>query len=286
MKKIITLILTALICVTACFSLTACGKDITETDDQLAALTEVKAGTSDIAVIDSVMAGYYVNSEAFKDLMILEGEEFTFANEYYAIGARKGGNTDEYITAGLYMLQDNGKLLEIAKKYGLQDVLAEIKDDVIKNLPEPSEVDANSDFGKILAKGELVLGYTLFEPIAYMEGEKLIGFDIEVAEAVCEIFGITLKNVKINWDTKEDELNNGNIDVIWNGFTYTDERAENIDFTSYYLSNRQAIVIRKADAEKYTTYASMNGAKFAAESESAGETTIRDIILPKVKESK
>ena len=286
MKKLITLILTALICVTACFSLTACGKDIVETDDQLAALTEVKSGASDIAVIDSVMAGYYVNSEAFKDLMILEGEDFTFANEYYAIGARKGGNTDEYITAGLYKLQDNGKLLEIAKKYGLQDVLAEIKDDVIKNLPEPSQVDANSDFGKILKKGELVLGYTLFEPIAYMEGDKLIGFDIEVAEAVCEIFGITLKNVKINWDTKEDELNNGNIDVIWNGFTYTEERAENIDFTSYYLSNRQAIVIRKADAEKYTTYASMNGAKFAAESESAGETTIRDIILPKVKESK
>ena len=283
MKKLLTLVLTALICVTACFSLTACGKDITETDDQLAALTEVKAGTSDIAVIDSVMAGYYVKSANFSDLMIIQGDQFVFENEYYAIGARKGGNTDEYITAGLYMLQANGKLNEIATKYGLQDVLVNIDVSKIQSLPAPSQVDANSDFGKILAKGELVLGYTLFEPIAYMEGTKLIGFDIEVAEAVCELYDITLKNVKINWDTKEDELNNGNIDVIWNGFTYTEERAKNIDFTSYYLSNRQVIVIRKADAEKYTTYASMKGAKFAAESESAGETTIRNIILPKVK---
>ena len=283
MKKLFTLLLTALICITACFSLTACGKDITETDDQLAALTEVKAGTSDIAVIDSVMAGYYVKSANFSDLMIIQGDQFVFENEYYAIGARKGGNTDEYITAGLYMLQANGKLNEIATKYGLQDVLVNIDVSKIQSLPAPSQVDANSDFGKILAKGELVLGYTLFEPIAYMEGTKLIGFDIEVAEAVCELYDITLKNVKINWDTKEDELNNGNIDVIWNGFTYTEERAKNIDFTSYYLSNRQVIVIRKADAEKYTTYASMKGAKFAAESESAGETTIRNIIMPKVK---
>ncbi len=282
MKKLLTLVLTALICVTACFSLTACGKDITETDDQLAALTEVKAGTSDIAVIDSVMAGYYVNSANFSDLMILEGEDFTFANEYYAIGARKGGNTDEYINFALYELQENGKLLEIATKYGLQDVLAEIEEPTGERVMPADD----SDFGKILAKGKLVLGYTLFEPIAYMEGNTLIGFDIEVAKAVCDLYEITLENVKINWDTKEDELNNGNIDVIWNGFTYTEERAKNIDFTSYYLSNRQAIVIRKADASIYTSYASMKDAKFAAESESAGETTIRNIIMPKVKDAK
>ena len=289
MKKLITLILTALLCVTACFSLTACGKDLTETDDQLAALTEVKAGTSDIAVIDSVMAGYYVNSANFSDLMILEGEEFTFANEYYAIGARKGGNTDEYITIALYSLQETGKIDEIATKYGLKDVLAKIElTDALQSAvsASPSSLDETTDFGKILKKGELVLGYTLFEPIAYMEGTELIGFDIELAKAVCDFYGITLKNVKINWDTKEDELNNGNIDVIWNGFTYTEERAKNIDFTSYYLSNRQAIVIRKADAELYKDYASMKKAKFAAESESAGETTIREIILPKIKEAK
>ena len=98
----------------------------------------------------------------------------------------------------------------------------------------------------------------------------------------CEFFNITLKTVKINWDTKEEELNNGNIDVIWNGFTYTDERAENVDFSCYYLTNRQSIVIRKADAEKYTSYEAMKKATFVAESESAGETTIRNIILPKI----
>ena len=285
MKKLLTLLVTAVLTLTACFGLTACGGDaVTETDDQLAALTEVKAGTSDIAVIDSVMANYYVNKDNFSDLMILDGEAFTFDSEFYAIGARKGGNTDDYMSAALYVLQMQNVLQPIAEKYGLTDVLCTIPGDVVEGLPEPgaNNFDLNSDFGKILTKGELVLGYTLFEPIAYMDDNTLTGFDIEVAQAVCDFYQIDLKPVKINWNTKEDELNNGNIDVIWNGFTYTDERAENIDFSSFYLTNRQAIVIRKSDAQKYVDYASMKDAQFAAESESAGESTIRNIILPLV----
>lgn len=288
MKKLLTIMMSAVLLLTACFGLTACkgGDNVTETDDQLAALTEVKAGTSDIAVIDSIMANYYVSKSNFSDLMILTGDDFTFASEYYAIGARKGGNTDEYMTAGLYMLQYVGTLATINAKYGLTDVACEISADAIQGLPTPDQVDPESDFGKILAKGKLILGYTLFEPIAYMENGALTGYDIEVAQAVCDFYEIDLETVKINWDTKEDELNNGNIDVIWNGFTYTDQRAENIDFSCFYLTNRQAIVIRKADAEKYIDYVSMKDAKFAAESESAGETTIREIILPLVNPEK
>lgn len=284
MKKLITSIIAMLLAMATLFAV-GCGKnkktEVIETDDQLAALTEIQAGTSDIAVIDSVMANYYVNKPNFSDLMILTGEDFTFANEYYAIGSRKNTNTDDYINAALYQLQVTGKLTEIATKYGLQDVICTISEPS-SNLPAPSQVDANSDFGKILAKGELVLGYTIFEPIAYMNGTTLIGFDIELAKAVCDLYGLSLKNQKINWETKEDELNSGNIDVIWNGFTWTEERAQNLDFSAYYMTNRQAIVIRKADKDEYTDYASMKGATFACESESAGESTIREIILPKV----
>ncbi len=276
MKKLLTLIVASIMAVSALF-MTGCGSKVIEVNDQLGALTEVQAGTSDIAVIDSVMAGYYVSKDNFDDLMILDGEDFTFESEYYAIGTRKDTNTAEYINYALYLIQRNGTIEEIAKKYGLEDVLVEIPvPEKELGLPE-----AGTDFAEIMKNGELVLGYTLFEPIAYEEDGELIGFDIDLAKAVCEEIGIELVCEKINWDTKEDELNNKNIDVIWNGFTYTDERAENINFTDFYLLNRQAIVIRKADEDKYSTYAKMKGAKFVCESESAGETTIRDIILPK-----
>ena len=289
MKKLLTTLVAVLMALCAVFAIGCAPKQVIETEDQLAALTEVKAGTSDIAVIDSVMANYYVNSPNFNSLMILSGDEFDFASEYYAIGARKGDgsanyNTAKYITAALYQLQQDGVISTIAEKYGLTDALYTIgADEVDETISLGNLPTDQSDFAKILNKGKLVLGYTLFEPIAYMDGTELIGFDIELAKAVCDLFGIELVTEKIVWDTKEDELNGGNIDLIWNGFTYTSKRAENINFTSYYMVNRQAIVIRKADADKYTSFASMKGAKFAAESESAGESTIRDIILPQAK---
>lgn len=279
MKKLITLILTLALGLTAIFGLTACGKkNYTKAQDQLTALTEVKAGTSDIAVIDSVMANYYVNKENFSDLQILTGKDFTFENEFYSIGFRKDTNTASYINYALYCLQEEGVIEEIAKKYGLQDAL-----NTIAETEMPGEPEKDSDIAKIVASGEFKLGYTLFEPIAYEDSNgKLVGFDIELAEAVCSLFEVELKPIKINWDTKEDELNNGSIDCIWNGFTYTDDRAKNLDFSAFYMKNTQAIVIRKADAEKYTSYKAMKGAKFTAESESAGESTINDIIFDKI----
>ncbi len=284
MKKIVTLMLTLLLAFSACFGLTACSPKLkyVGTEDQLAALTEVKAGTSDIAVIDSVMAGYYVNKPTFSELQILDGADFTFSNEYYAIGCRKGGNTDEIITAVLYHLQQAGNIATIAAKYGLTDVICNFNAPAKDYETLLSELDANSDFAEIKSEGKLYLGYTIFEPIAYEDNGALAGYDIELAEAVCEVLDLQLVNVKINWNTKEDELNNKNIDVIWNGFTYTEQRAENIDFTDFYMSNRQSIVIRKADATKYVDYASMKDANFVAESESAGETTIQTIITNKI----
>ena len=279
MKKILAILVTAILAVTACLGLTACGSiKYVKSTDQLGALTEVKAGTSDIAVIDSVMANYYVSKENFSDLQVLTGEDFTFESEYYAIGFRKNGNTKDYINYALYTIQQNGTLNIIAAKYGLTDSLT-----TFTEVAYPGEPTAGSDFAYIKAQGKLKLGYTIFEPIAYKDANNnLIGFDIEVAQAVCDVLGITLENVKINWDTKEDELNNKNIDCIWNGFTFTEERAKNVDFSAMYMINRQAIVIRKADATKYTSYAAMKDAKFTAESESAGEETIQDIISKKI----
>ena len=264
----------SIVCVFACVS---CKGEIAS-KTQLDALNEVKAGTSDIAVIDSVMAGFYTNKSNFSDLQILDGAEFTFDNEYYAIGFRKGGNTKDYINYALYELQQDGTVATLAAKYGLSGVICEIPETAY-----PGDPAADSDFGQIKAAGKLKLGYTIFEPIAYMDdNNKLIGYDIELAGAVCAKLGLTLENVEINWDTKKEELDAKNIDCIWNGFTYTDERAENFAFSAMYMLNRQVIVIRKADATKYTSYASMKDARFIAESGSAGEETINNIIKPKI----
>ncbi len=65
------------------------GKELLSVDSQLDALNGLVKGDADIAVIDSVMAGYYMNSvDTFKDYQVLPG--VVLAEEQYGIAAKKG----------------------------------------------------------------------------------------------------------------------------------------------------------------------------------------------------
>lgn len=131
------------------------------------------------------------------------------------------------------------------------------------------------DLAYIKDKKEMIMGITLYEPMNYYdENGELTGFETDFANAVCEKLGVKAKFQEIDWEQKETELKSKAIDCIWNGLTVTEERKENMAFSTAYVRNRQVAVIRKADAEKYTDTASMKGAKMVAENGSAGETAI------------
>lgn len=136
---------------------------------------------------------------------------------------------------------------------------------------------ADSDLAYVTEKGEMVIGYTVYAPMNYTDDNgEFVGFDTDYAKAVCEELGVEPNFVEINWDTKEVELNAKNIDCIWNGFTITEERKENVEFSAPYITNKQVVVIKKADADKYTDTASLANANLVAEIESAGEGAIKD----------
>lgn len=132
------------------------------------------------------------------------------------------------------------------------------------------------DLDYIKKNGELVIGYTVYEPMNYTdESGKFVGFDTEFAEAVCEKLGVEPNFVEINWDTKEVELNAKNIDCIWNGFTIDEERKQNLDFSKPYIENKQVVVIKAANKDKYTDASSLSDANLVAETSSAGEDAIK-----------
>ncbi|NLY90888.1 MAG: amino acid ABC transporter substrate-binding protein [Firmicutes bacterium] len=140
----------------------------------------------------------------------------------------------------------------------------------------------------IAKKGVFVLGLDdSFPPMGFRDEQgQIVGFDIDVAKAVCERLQIKLKLQPINWDAKEQELNTKNIDCIWNGLTITPERQKNLLFSKPYMKNRQVIVVR-GDAG-LTSLASLAGkrlglqagssAKDALDKASSFKASLADII--------
>ncbi|WP_055105771.1 amino acid ABC transporter substrate-binding protein [Paenibacillus ihumii] len=105
------------------------------------------------------------------------------------------------------------------------------------------------------AKGDskLVIGVDdKFAPMGFRdENNELVGFDIDFAKAVGEEMGVEVTFQPIDWKAKESELNSGRIDLIWNGYTITEERKGKVLFTKPYLENSQ-IIITLADSDIYS----------------------------------
>ncbi|NCE65698.1 amino acid ABC transporter substrate-binding protein [Pseudoflavonifractor sp. 524-17] len=138
----------------------------------------------------------------------------------------------------------------------------------------PEAVD-NSDLAYVQGQGKLKIGYTVFAPMNYTDDNgEFIGFETEFAKAVCEKLGVEPEFVEINWDAKVVELESGSIDCIWNGMTITKELEESLSISNPYVKNYQVVVIRAADADRYTSTADLAGANLDAEAGSAGEAAI------------
>ena len=84
-----------------------------------------------------------------------------------------------------------------------------------------------------------------YPPYGYKDDNgEYTGFDLELAQAVCDKEGWELEKKPINWDSKDLELNSGSIDCIWNGFTMNG-REDDYTFSIPYVDNSQVILVAK-----------------------------------------
>ena len=82
-----------------------------------------------------------------------------------------------------------------------------------------------------------------YPPYGYMDDDgQYTGFDLELAEKVCEMEGWELVKLPIDWNSKDMELNAGNIDCLWNGFTING-REDKYEWSDPYVDNSQVIVV-------------------------------------------
>ncbi len=274
MKKLLALTLTLLMVVCAFASCGGqdlkFGKEYAPADAQVDVLFKLNAKSIDVGVMDSIMAGYYMtqDSQYANSLQIVEN--LVLATEQYGIGCRKGSGLTKKINAALIELAKAGTVDALAEKYGIKSELCIDTNTKVEELTDSEKID----WEYVQGQGKFIVGYTLFAPIAYKEGEELIGFDIELAKAVAEKLGVAVEFQLINWNAKEGLLNAKTIDCIWNGMTINPERIANMEMSIPYLNNKQVAVIRKEDAAKYKTTADMKDAIIGAEAGSAGEAQI------------
>jgi polar amino acid transport system substrate-binding protein len=96
-------------------------------------------------------------------------------------------------------------------------------------------------------KQQVIVGLdNTFVPMGFSDKNgEIVGFDVDLAKEVFKRLNMNVKFQPIDWAMKETELNSGNIDAIWNGYSLSDERKKVVSYTKPYLANKQVIVTMK-----------------------------------------
>lgn len=85
-----------------------------------------------------------------------------------------------------------------------------------------------------------------FAPLAFRdEQNKLVGFDIDLANETAKRMGVTFKFKPIDWQNKREEITSGNVDIIWNGLDINNERKEYMLFSEPYMLDSQVLLVKK-----------------------------------------
>lgn len=97
-----------------------------------------------------------------------------------------------------------------------------------------------------IGKETFVLGLDdSFPPMGFRnEDNEIVGFDIDLAKEVCKKLDMEFKAQPISWAAKEQEIDSGNIDCIWNGFSYTEERDKTLTLSDAYIEDQSLFFVK------------------------------------------
>ncbi len=124
-------------------------------------------------------------------------------------------------------------------------------------------------------KKTLTVGFDAeFPPYGFVaEDGSYDGFDLALAKEVCKRLGWNFKAEAIDWNSKDKELNAGNITCIWNGFTYTGRENE-YTWSDPYVDNSIVVVVKADSGIK--SLEDLKGKKVMSQSGSSATDAIND----------
>ena len=256
MKKIISLVMCAVLLVTCAFALTSCGADKTKiglqsgtTSEMYAnvlnnvevvsfdtfalAATDMKNGNVDYVFCDKTTASSLIRE--IEGLKIIG--DVPLAKEYYGIAIDKNqAKLKENIDA--ILAENAAEIAAIEAKY-----LAGQKDKYVGVTSETKDVSK--------ADKQLVLATNAeFAPFEYVEGGKFYGIDMEIAKLIADKLGMQLVIEDMAFNAVVGAVGNNGVDIAMSGLTITAEREQVVNFSTSYFAE-DIVVVCKADDKTF-----------------------------------
>ena len=288
-----------------CGAKTVTIKTVSSNIDESKSLNEVKAGTSDVAIVDEFIYKHYSTSRSIcEGLSVLDIAGVESPVQQFRFITRKDSNIDDYFNAALYKLQEEGirveirgeekvwTLSELAAKYNLNDLLIEIPEPTV-NLDDP--IDPDSDLYTMLQAGIAKIhfadpsGKQWLEPLGWQTHAGVEGFMFYVAQAALKELGLNVYQSMIPGENADwsaiyqvnytEDFTDFQIicGMITDDITYYDPLAEEtvaitdmFDLSVPFMSNRQVLVTKAEKVATYNSLASLASATIVTEANFAG----------------
>ena len=140
---------------------------------------------------------------------------------------------------------------------------------------ESQAEESTAEEAKTTDGGTLIVGFDQdFPPMGFVGDDgEYTGFDLELAQEVAKRLGLEYKAQPIAWDSKDMELESGNIDCIWNGFTMTG-REDDYTWTEPYMANQQVFVV--ANDSDINSQADLAGKIVEVQADSSAEAALKE----------
>lgn len=191
------------------------------------AIQELRDGKIDAVIVDLETANAFTKKNT--DIKTLDEE---FSEEKYAIAVKLDNTAlrDE-LNGALKALDENGTLKTIKANY---------EGDERGLHPYELKVGAKRD------KGTMVMATNAeFPPYESYDGTKIVGFDVDMMNAVCDYLGYELRIQDMDFEEVLPAVQSGKVNVGVAGLSITEDRKKDVLFTDYYAVTHQVIVVRK-----------------------------------------
>ncbi|MDP2182845.1 MAG: transporter substrate-binding domain-containing protein [Actinomycetota bacterium] len=217
------------------------GVEVVPYNDVLGAFQALQAGDvvgviNDITISLDVAKDQTLGIEVVEEIVTDEGYGFAFNKENSALR--------DAINWGLQECVADGSYAEIYEKW-----LGEAP----MSLPDASGFTKPAAELKLIVPGKIMVGSdTSFPPFENVEGDKIVGFDVDLATAIGEKLGVQVEFKTYNFDALVPAMKAGaEFDMIASGMTSTGdlgaERSQSVDFSEIYIWNNQSLTVKKAD---------------------------------------